>query len=634
MNNLPPLLKLTKAYEQESLSSFIYRSGVTIGYDEPWIPQMIFPDRPRIVWGDWLNRIGDPAAIDRIAELTLLKHEDIIRMTIHYFAPAISNGQRFCLPNIKAPMNATGKYCPSCVFEKPHQQVQWELPYVTTCLEHGCVLEDTCRLCGRKLNGNLVVRGRCTCGANLADQIATNASEQIQYQEIIYDKLGLREGGANAGINSSPAFSLPSQDFFLLLDTMASNVKYIPGFIDKASHRSPNRYNHMLNQEALGVLDNWPQNFVEFLESYRLIPKGGNLKTGIERDFAPLLRAMRRRLSGKSFEFLIDAMEEYLASEWTGGVLTTKIKKFPKISERIDDQRYITLSQAEKLLNTKKDTLIALIKSSKLTAIVKIIGSNYTQYLIERQSVEQLKSQWQSLLGDKEVAEILKIGKRMVVKLAREGILRPARGKTVDGHPIWLFEEEHIKRFVSKYQCLDAFERGSSSDDFLAFHDAIKYLSFCKIDMPRLIRLVDEGRLMPVLDLGRSGLAAMMFKKSDLEKLAETYIEKRRNEYGMTIQEAAKFLEVKDVVVKRWVNRGLLRASSSSKATYISQADIYKFKEEYLFTEAVAEELGVTPRTVANWSRQGKIKACSGPRIDGGGRLIFRADEVQAFTRS
>ncbi len=468
----------------------------------------------------------------------------------------------------------------------------------------------------------------------MAGQIATNAPEQIQYQEIIYDKLGLREGGAIAGINSSSAFSLPSQGFFLLLDTMASNIKYVPGFIEKASRQSPNRYNHMLYQEALKALDNWPQNFVEFLEGYRLIPKGGNLKTGIERDFAPLLRALRRRLAAKSFEFLKDAMEEYLVGEWSGGVLTTKIKKFPNISQRTDEQRYVSLAKAEKELNTKRGALIDLIKAGKLAAIVKRVGPNYTQYLIERQGVEQLKSQWQTLIGDKQVAAILNIGKRMVVTLAKEGILRPVRGKTVDGHPVWLFEEESIRSFASKYQSQDALDNSSSPGDFVPLHSAVKYLSFLKVGMTGLIRLVDEGRLKPALDPTRAGLAAMIFNKSDLQKLVEADSEKRRNEIGLTVQDAAKSLGVKDVVIKRWAKGGLLRASFYGKAISIPRADICKFKETYLFTEEVAEQLGVTPRTVADWARLGKIKTYSGPRIDGGGRLIFRTDEIQGLIRN
>jgi DNA-binding XRE family transcriptional regulator len=36
----------------------------------------------------------------------------------------------------------------------------------------------------------------------------------------------------------------------------------------------------------------------------------------------------------------------------------------------------------------------------------------------------------------------------------------------------------------------------------------------------------------------------MMFNKSDLEKLVESHIEKRRNEIGLTVQDAAKSLGV------------------------------------------------------------------------------------------
>jgi transposase len=276
--------------------------------------------------------------------------------------------------------------------------------------------------------------------------------------------------------------------------------------------------------------------------------------------------------------------------------------------------------------------LIGIINTGKLNAVVKKVGANYTQYLIERKSLDELKSRWMKLLSDRQVAGILGIGKRMVDNLARAGILKPARGKTVDGHPAWLFEEQYIKSFVSKYRSVDP-DYNSSPGDLLSLHDAVKYLSFCKVDMPEIIKLVDERRLKPVLDLGRAGLAAMMFKRADLEKYVEGCKEKRRMNAGMTIQEASKFLGVKDVVAKRWIDRGLLQVSRSAGSggilkTYIPEINLYKFKEEYLFTEEAAGRLGVTPKTVAEWLRQGKLHARSGPKIDGGGRLLFSKNEI------
>jgi hypothetical protein len=101
--NVTPLLKRKCFYEHESPSSLIYRLGVLNGYDEPWISQMI-SCKAKAVWGDWLNRIDDSAAINRIADLSLLKSEDVIRITIHYYASFISpNSHKLCLENIKAP---------------------------------------------------------------------------------------------------------------------------------------------------------------------------------------------------------------------------------------------------------------------------------------------------------------------------------------------------------------------------------------------------------------------------------------------------------------------------------------------------------------------------------------------------
>ncbi len=632
MKNLPPLPKLTEAYKQESLSSFIYRSGVTVGYDEPWMPQMIFPDRPKVMWGDWLNRIDDPAAIDRISELTLLKSEDIIRMTVHSFAPAISNSQKFCLPNIKAPKNATGKYCPACIDKNPHQQIQWELPYVTSCLEHRCVLIDTCHLCGRKLSGNLVIRGRCSCGASLAEQPPPLSAEQedVSCQEVIHAMLGL---GDLTGTGGSPAFSLPSPEFFILLDVITTNIKYIPQLLECVSQPSPNLYNHGIYRESVRVLRDWPHNYIEFLRNYRQSAKVGYLKTGIERDFAPLIGAMKRRLKDPSFDFLREATEEYLVREWSGGVLTAKITTFPKIAGRSNEQKYVPLAQALQGLRIKRETLIEMAKAGKIDAVVQKVGRNYTQYLIERKAVEELKLEWQDLLSSGQAAEILGIGKRMVDVLAREGILQPKRGKTVDGHPSWLFEERAVKALLAKYRGLGSYNGDLAPGDILPFHETVKYLSFCGVDMPELLRLIDERRLVPVIDPNRTGLAGLMLQRPDLENYIVAYKERRRNDLGMTIQESAGYLGVKDVVVKRWIARGLLPACKNAVRTgnvkiYIPEAVLNKFKQDYLFTEEVAVRLRVAPRTVLDWAGQGKLKACSGPKIDGGRRLLFRARDI------
>ena len=109
---LAPLLNRSASYENESLSSLFYRVGMLNHADKSWLLDVIFPDKKKKVWGSWINRISDPATINKISELTLLTSEEIIRMTTHSFAKIISPGkQKLCLENIKPPLRSTGKYC-------------------------------------------------------------------------------------------------------------------------------------------------------------------------------------------------------------------------------------------------------------------------------------------------------------------------------------------------------------------------------------------------------------------------------------------------------------------------------------------------------------------------------------------
>lgn len=104
------------------------------------------------------------------------------------------------------------------------------------------------------------------------------------------------------------------------------------------------------------------------------------------------------------------------------------------------------------------------------------------------------------------------------------------------------------------------------------------------------------------------------------------------------IKEASKLLNVSTKTLRRYANRGLVSPKKINGKLYYSEEDLAKARgenKEFLTIKEAAQSLGVTPTTLRNWEKQGKIKS---HKTEGGHRryqssqlVLPQANNLQAL---
>lgn len=94
------------------------------------------------------------------------------------------------------------------------------------------------------------------------------------------------------------------------------------------------------------------------------------------------------------------------------------------------------------------------------------------------------------------------------------------------------------------------------------------------------------------------------------------------------IKEAAKLLNVSTKTLRRYASRGLVSPKLIDGKLYYSDEDLARARgenRELLTIKEAAQKLGVTPTTLRNWEKQGKIKSL---KTEGGHRRYNTAQVV------
>ncbi|TAL90068.1 MAG: hypothetical protein EPN62_14470 [Candidimonas sp.] len=82
------------------------------------------------------------------------------------------------------------QFCPRCLGEKGRALALWDISLVTACPEHGCLLQDACQRCDRKLSWRRPALRACYCDFDLADGMPVVAHrDEVWLSRCIRDAL-------------------------------------------------------------------------------------------------------------------------------------------------------------------------------------------------------------------------------------------------------------------------------------------------------------------------------------------------------------------------------------------------------------------------------------------------------------
>ncbi|KRE69727.1 TniQ family protein [Paenibacillus sp. Soil750] len=169
--------------------------------------------------------------------------------------------------------NKKRKICPECLKEpKVYGRKLWDINLVTICTIHNCLLVDACPKCSSLLHWDNISKKYCICGYDFSQiKPLIVAKDEIQlsnYIELYFNEyINLKEKSSE----------------FDLFDFLNLVIFLIGQFFTQSQNDTDNRtwsgsiLRAMRNQElhfhiklVLRLFDNWPSNFLDFLNKYNL----------------------------------------------------------------------------------------------------------------------------------------------------------------------------------------------------------------------------------------------------------------------------------------------------------------------------------------------------------------------------
>jgi DNA-binding transcriptional MerR regulator len=362
--------------------------------------------------------------------------------------------------------------------------------------------------------------------------------------------------------------------------------------------------------------------------------------TGVQRDFGVFYEKwLSKRLTHPAFTFLHETFRQYLKSQYKGGEVTNRLTPFRQTNqETTPAASYLTKGQARKALEIGEPVLQKLINQGKIRVHQKLMGpsAKRTLSLIEKQSVEALKLEWETLITLESVCKVhLGITKAVVLTLEEAELLLPTRGPKTDGYKQRYYHPQAMKD-LEQLLLAHSVKRGDS------WSEAIPLAAVSQQVGIRLVTLVKAVLDNQIMLLDRS-VEEPLFQRFLLPRAEIAgYLERQRHHQRealalMNAREAALELGVSERVLCRWARKGLLERTTAGvdgkgPSLWFRRETLMTFRQTYLFTEEVAKELQVETHTVSKYVRKGFLHPITGRRTDEGGiRLLFRREEIENF---
>lgn len=526
MIHLKKLIRCVQPNAEENLIGYVVRLTEINDYDTPsWILQLsgiknylhskcnfVCNSSIDLSYLAWLTGLS----LDR---LSLLQY---MRVNIESFG----EGYLMCglpVPQYMIRINKP-KVCPECLDALGYARRVWDFAPLTACPLHGRMLLADCPSCGKPVTWSRKRLSICQCGYDWRKTTAIRVQNyELNVSRYIYELCGLTDCGPakEYATRDNPLLELDLCTFTSALFFVASQFN---GIIDtRGKHLAPSKTNleiHILLSRAFQVFEQWPKNFFGFLDWRRAHSHDENFVKGLRRDFGQYKSALYLQLSSVKLNFMRDAFEEYLATNWDGGNASVIVRVNRSSQHR---RKYLSRREAKDALRIGVRRIDRLIEIKTLKAIVHQQGASKL-ILIEAASVVELKLRLEKALGIKQVEMLLGITSKRIKELVKTNLLHPFRGPSIDKNSDWKFDSSEVKALLHALKQKVSGDAPRDTNSMLNFLTAFRVLRQAKIETGQFVKAIAEGEISPCGNVrALVGLRGLLFRKSDLLSYAKRY---------------------------------------------------------------------------------------------------------------
>ncbi|MFL6333051.1 MAG: hypothetical protein ACJ754_06865 [Pyrinomonadaceae bacterium] len=290
--------------------------------------------------------------------------------------------------------------------------------------------------------------------------------------------------------------------------------------------------------------------------------------------------------------------------------------------------------EAAEIIGVKEEGVYVFIKHKLLAAHRSFNGRTQT-LLTTYEDIDLFKSTY--LIAAHVLRELRTSSKLLVSALMRKGIHSVLGRETDKGAP-YVFRKSDLKDFDLLEVIIAARnERDPKGKQYkiISIEQAAAMLG---VSHAVIRELIDSGELKTTLSpVAHNGGETALFYQEDVLKLKEARMDSAKY---VTLTEAAGMLGQRcDVFKRQWVRTkriSPLSATEGSGKHYFLREEVEalsEIKKKIMPSRVAAAMLGVNEHTLYKWMLSGKVKAFSGPHIDGFGYTMYMRSDIEKLLR-
>lgn len=626
-----PLLPIRELpWVGESLTGFVRRHVRALHYGGL---RQLLNLVENMTWPSSLDGLTLGTARNALAALVGRDPEILHKMTVHRWAETlVLRSHRTAAPTecdsktvLRYFQTARPRVCPACLAENPERdRLMWLFRPLGACVAHGIVLLDRCPGCRRKFLPTRLELERCRCGYRLLDAPSVQVcGRAVALTRQLVDWL---DGAHFASIDAPPHVG------FWWLDRLRSAVQCVPAWSDRL--RGEWNLPEGLDPETIAwlaaatmVVDGEAA-MAEFLGVYQAVDKHRSSATGVGRSFGTLLRNAAH-LEHLGYALPARYLRNYLLEHFDRGHLTGKVILFRSARQRarLADRPWLDQTTAARLLGVRTPTIQRLVERGALVGRITPAGRRgRTSGVVARDSVAALRRNFARQLSTVEVGEQLGVERHRVSDLIRAGILREVL-RTTEG---WRLSQACVRQFLERFRKLPPLPVDRTG--WLSLRETTRRYGRNGVNLVLLVEHILSGRLAARRDPDVETLIGVYCELGAARRLAHDARTKSESDAGYPLNRLARLLvpgrPLKETVLKKWIDAGLLSARRRRKAWLVTTAEVERFRATYCLAPEACALLKIRRTTLTRRVAEGRIAPIYGRRTHpGAGASVFlRAD--------
>ncbi|MEH7355288.1 TniQ family protein [Neobacillus drentensis] len=625
------LLKTPKPFEDESLAGYVLRltegnfyEKVSYIYLSSDLWEIV---RRRSKNGNLLNPLNDN--MEKLSEIINCSIKDLAELTFasHDVKSPFFQYRKEPIPR-QAIHTTKTKICPKCLAETAYHRKAWDLVPVTACIKHRIILIDRCPKCAKEISWSRTKVLECSCGQLFSEIPSKNITISESPISILFSKSNtkyLRQIQKNPLINLSLFDLFEVIVFFSWFISKNEKWKLRNKYIGKSLS---NQEIHQLFSSVYKIFDDWPNNFIKFLDNIQESSLKQKDDSSIENHFGYFYTALYKHLDNKkNTKFLTVEFDEYLAKRWDGGYIAT----LRKSSSKNLNKKFIAASEVWKLYGIPAEAVKKYVSKGVFKGVIKKRG-NATLILVEKESVEKYKQKIDDTFSTKETSEILGVYDRNVHELQKYGCIIAIRGPKIDGYPNWRFSKDSVYGLLEEiYIKIPATAAYTYNNDLINFRIALQIAGSLKFGIGQLVKGILDNDIKPVRLAKGEGLNQLELLRDGVRNYFLKLRAEEDSEY-VTLREMVKITGVKREKIADWMKKGFLDFVVGETEEFKStKQDFDLFLRTYVPLSIVAKQLNTNSTNLYQKLLNNNIVALTGPRVDGGKQYLYLKEEIDNY---